>query len=331
MREQSAPWTLVLAGGDGRRLHSLTTTTGGVSVPKQYCSLQGGPSLLQQTLQRAFEVAPLHRVCTVVAARHRMWHNAQLRHLVKGNVIEQPENRGTAHGVLFALLHVMVRDPDATILLLPADHHVVNGRVFNDAVRRAVNYASGHPEEICLLGVEPDELDTELGYIVPQRRDALSPARIVEFVEKPDLARARLLLDRGALWSTFTLAPSARALLSLFNNGFRLTIRRLRSVIEATRGAGTDVTFFTDMYRTLPTLDFSRDVLEGQEARLQVLPIPPCGWTDLGTPERVARTLQRLPHSTAATGLVSDAALGLDLAAQQWRLQLAGPLASIQT
>jgi mannose-1-phosphate guanylyltransferase len=260
-----------------------------------------------------------------------MWHNAQLRHLVKANVIEQPDNRGTANGVLFALLHVLVRDPDATILLFPADHHVVNERVFNDAVRRATNHVLGHPEDICLLGIEPDELDTELGYIVPERRDAHGAARIVEFVEKPDLARARLLLDRGALWSTFTLAASARALLSLFSARFELTIRRLRGVIDATSGAGTNATLVTDLYRTLPTLDFSRDVLEGQETRLHVLPIPPCGWTDLGTPERVARALQRLPHATRATGLVSDAALGLDLAAQQWRLQSTALGASIQT
>ncbi|MDB6083761.1 MAG: mannose-phosphate guanylyltransferase [Gammaproteobacteria bacterium] len=322
---------MVMAGGDGRRLHSLTMTPGGVAVPKQYCSLRDGPSLLQKTLQCALQFAPLHQVCAVVVAQHRMWHNAQLRHLCEANVIEQPENRGTANGVLFALLHVVVRDPDATILLLPADHHVVNEHVFNDAVRNAMNYIAGHPRHICLLGVEPDEPDTELGYIVPERRDGDGPAGIVEFVEKPDLVQAQLLLERGALWSTFTLAASARALLSLFSKHFEPTIKRLRNAIKETGGAGTDATYVTDMYRTLPTRDFSRDVLEGQEARLHVLPIPSCGWTDLGTPERVARALHRLPHSTAATGRISDAALGLDLAAQQWRLQFPGPLASMQT
>jgi hypothetical protein len=80
---------------------------------------------------------------------------------------------------------------------------------------------------------------------------------------------------------------------------------------------------FADWYETLPTRDFSRDVLEGQESRLEVVRLAPCGWSDLGTPQRVAQTLARLPRSTRPTALISDAALGLDLATQHWQVEFA--------
>ena len=62
-----------LAGGDGSRLRHLTTTAEGVTVPKQFCSLRGGPSLLREALERAKLVARRDRICTIVAAQHRHW------------------------------------------------------------------------------------------------------------------------------------------------------------------------------------------------------------------------------------------------------------------
>jgi len=314
---------VILAGGEGSRLHSLTTAANGVAVPKQFCSLQGGPSLLQNTLQRALSIASARRVCTIVAANHRMWREAQLRHVLDGNVIEQPANRGTAHGVLLPLLHIAARDPDANIVLLPADHYVRDEAVFADALRRAVNCLGAHRESVYLLGVEPDEPDTELGYIVPENRGSDRPSRVMEFVEKPAAARARSLLARGALWNTFILASSARGLLALYDRGFASTIDRMQQVVRHRQGSVPDAITLADIYSRLPDIDFSRDVLEGQESRLQVLPVPSCGWTDLGTPQRVAQTLRRLPSPAGAMGLISDAALGLDLAAQHWRLEFA--------
>jgi len=71
-------WALILAAGEGSRLRGLTTTPGGLSVPKQFCSLQGGPSLLEETLWRAESVTQRRRMVTVVAAQHRRWWEAPL-------------------------------------------------------------------------------------------------------------------------------------------------------------------------------------------------------------------------------------------------------------
>jgi mannose-1-phosphate guanylyltransferase len=117
-------WTLVLAAGDGSRLRPLTTTPDGISVPKQFCSLRGGPALMQEALSRAEAVAPRERICTIVAEQHRRWWERPLGALSKHNVIVQPANRGTAVGLILGILHIAARDSRAQIVVLPSDHYV---------------------------------------------------------------------------------------------------------------------------------------------------------------------------------------------------------------
>ena len=78
-------WALVLAGGSGTRLRSLTTLDRGVSVPKQYCSLNGGPSLLRHAVSRASMVVRADRVLVVVAESHRQWWQPELSELPAAN------------------------------------------------------------------------------------------------------------------------------------------------------------------------------------------------------------------------------------------------------
>ena len=104
-------WAIVLAAGDGTRLSSLTVNSRGECIPKQYCSLDGHGSLLKQALARASRVAAPGRVCAIVAEQHRPHWRGSPWPLPLGNVIVQPANRGTANGVLLALLCVLRRDP----------------------------------------------------------------------------------------------------------------------------------------------------------------------------------------------------------------------------
>jgi len=285
VRHRLNTWSLVLAGGDGRRLQGLTRNLYGVAVPKQFCSLRGGPSLLQEALQRAATVAPQQRVCAVVAAQHRQWWTAMLGNIADENVIVQPQNRGTAHGVLLPLLRIAARDPDAIVVLLPADHYLRDEPTMAASLQRAAALAAANLDVIYLLGIEPEEADTELGYIVPKSGPRSQPARVLRFIEKPTATRAQALLNQGALWNAFIVAASVRALLGLFDGSFDSTAAAMRCL----KGPALD-----EFYQQLRSIDFSRDVLQGNEAILQVLPVPQCGWSDLGTPQRIALILRRL-------------------------------------
>ncbi|HXP67311.1 MAG TPA: sugar phosphate nucleotidyltransferase [Steroidobacteraceae bacterium] len=284
-------WALVLAAGEGSRLRGLTRNERGIAVPKQFCSLQSGPCLLQEALQRASAVAPLSRICSVVAEQHREWWTPVLNYLPEQNVIVQPQNRGTAYGILLPLLRIVERDPDATVVLLPADHYLRDEEIMAAALRRAADLAREDRSSIYLLGIEPDEPDTELGYILPASRSREEAADVLRFIEKPNETRARALLDQGALWNVFIMAASVRTLLGLFDSGYASTIAAMRGFEGATLGS---------VYQRLKTVDFSRDVLQGNESILKVITVPHCGWTDLGTPARVGMILEQLPEAEIA-------------------------------
>jgi mannose-1-phosphate guanylyltransferase len=311
MKHRLNTWALVLAGGAGSRLHGLTRNAHGVVVPKQFCSLQGGPSLLQEALQRAAAVAPMQRVCTVVAAQHRAWWREMLSYLPEENIVIQPQNRGTAYGILLPLVKIAQRDPDATVVMLPADHYLSDEEVLLQALREVALLASANREAIYLLGMLPDEPDTELGYILPARRSPDRPAGVLRFIEKPAVARAQLLLEQGALWNAFIMAGTARALLKLFDARFDAAMDAMR---------GSDPAAIESLYGQLHDVDFSRDVLQGNESALQVLAVPNCGWTDLGTPKRIGITLERMLDAETTSPHRPYVAPHLNLAHQYDRL-----------
>src|SRR5688572_14911561 len=141
---QQNTWALVLAAGEGSRLRTLTTDSNGLAVPKQFCSLQGGPSLLQEALHRAQAVVPRERICTVVAEQHRRWWQGALWWLPAANIFVQPRNRGTAVGILMPVLRILARDPLARILFLPADHYVRDEEILSRSLRTAAREVLRH-------------------------------------------------------------------------------------------------------------------------------------------------------------------------------------------
>ncbi len=281
-------WAIVLAAGDGTRLRSLTTSDRGVAVPKQFCSLDGGPSLLAHALARAAAVVPRRQILVVVAEDHYRWWKRELAGLPAGNVVVQPDNRGTAAGILLPLLALRERDPEANLLVVPSDHFVADEATLAAAARRALD-RSQSGNEMVLLGIEPHSPEPGFGWIVPAggRGRGLSP--VSEFVEKPDVAVAAELMFQGGLWNSFLFATRASTLLDRYR-------RRLPALVAALERAGTadgsPSLALRRVYSGLPILDFSRDLLQGSTEALEVLPVAGCGWNDLGTPERVAHCLE---------------------------------------
>jgi mannose-1-phosphate guanylyltransferase len=286
-------WALVLAAGDGTRLASLTADAQGNAVPKQYCALHGDSSLLQEALQRARTVVPRARVCVIVAEQHRRYWQNLLWSAPERNVIVQPQNRGTAHGILLAVLHILERDPQAQIVCLPADHHVRDETVLARSLSSATTLVAAQPHELLLLGIEPDEADPELGYIVPGAARTDTTRSVQRFVEKPEPQAARALIAHGALWNSFIFAARGQALLDLLRSRLPQTVAMMaQAVAEHVRSH--DDAALQALYARLETVDFSRAIVQGFEARLRVLAAGACGWTDLGTPRRVSQALQRL-------------------------------------
>ncbi|HKE94179.1 MAG TPA: sugar phosphate nucleotidyltransferase [Povalibacter sp.] len=296
--ENDHTWALVLAGGEGSRLRQLTTTRSGTAVPKQFCSLAGGHTLLEEAITRAHGVVTGERICTIVAHQHRRWWSTMLAEQPGRNVIVQPRGRGTGFGILYSVLHIAARDPQARILVLPADHHVRDELILRQGLRIALNRVEQGRDCPVLVGLEPDRIDPELGYILPGTRDASGTQTVARFLEKPDFTLANTVVGEGALWNTFIFAASAQALINLFMDRYAALALEMQVIVSRALQAdalGGAWPLLVDLYERLPMLDFSSDVLQGNERNLRVLRVPDCGWSDLGTPGRVAEILRHLP------------------------------------
>ena len=298
-------WSVVLAGGEGTRLRALTTGPCGTPVPKQFCSLQGGRTLLEDAIARASGLVDEQRICAIVAQQHREWWTHALRRMPNQNIIVQPRNKGTAIGVLYSLLSVLARDPLARVLLLPADHYVRDELVLRQSLRIALSRLDIDDSKPVLLGLEPDEADPELGYILPGSRDPLGGRLVGRFVEKPAAQVAKDIIANGGLWNTFIIAASAQSLLNMYTQRYAPIVMEMKVIMSRAANAGLPPAAgwaaIAEMYDRLPDVDFSRHLMEGRESDLRVVRVPPCGWSDLGTPKRVGETIRRLQTTSHRT------------------------------
>ena len=158
---------LLMAGGDGTRLQELTREIAGIPIPKQYCRLLNNSSLLEATLARTRLFAPPDRINVIVNENHRELAMEQLNTLPKSNILVQPQNRDTGPGMIFALLHLERTHPDAIVAVFPTDHFIDDDRTFVAHTLRAVNTVARMPDKIAILGIAPDQPETEYGYILP--------------------------------------------------------------------------------------------------------------------------------------------------------------------
>jgi len=306
-------WAMILAAGDGTRLRDLSGDADGGVIPKQYCTLHGGPTLLENTLRRAQSFAALEHISVVVAEQHRALWQRDLLALPGANIVVQPRNRGSGNGVLLQLLQVCRRDPEALVVLLPSDHFVAAEAVLARALQAALATVRAAPQQIVMLGMRPAHADPQLGYIIPATLAAAGATPVAGFVEKPAAPLARQLIARGALWNAFILVFSAPTLL-------RIYAQRMPGVLGAMRSALADpldpARQLAALYERLPSIDFSRDLLaESATLPLRVLPVAECGWNDLGTPECVARVLAHMQEEPSVPAWIHETGMPVNLAA----------------
>jgi mannose-1-phosphate guanylyltransferase len=196
-------------------------------------------------------------------------------------------------GILLPLLHLRERDHAAQLVILPADHHVRMECCLARSLRAALEALPAHEERTLLLGVTPEAADPDLGYIVPGVAEAAEVALPVrQFVEKPATQLARELIEAGALWNTFIIVASVAGLMRLYERQVPEIVAAMREAVRRDRASAGGAHAVPALYSGLPSMDFCRDLLRAQESSIRVVRVPACGWSDLGTPERVARTLR---------------------------------------
>ena len=240
---------------------------------------------LTTTLRRATAVTSLDQIAAVIAAPADHRRHSSLRELGIRNLFVQPKHQGTAYEVLLALLMLENRiSPSTALLFLPADCVVNDEVVMTNSLASMAEWIVDEPGPVYLLGAVPQGPHDQLGYIVPWHDAMLMPTAVYEFVERPDVHRARKLINAGGLWNTFIFGGSLASLLQLFRPRFDAAIADLRAALRSDHIAFDLVR----AYNNLTSLDFSQDLLARQTENLKVLRLLRCGWWPLKPPTPTA-------------------------------------------
>jgi mannose-1-phosphate guanylyltransferase len=280
---------LLLAGGDGARLQELTREITGVPIPKQYCRLWHGSSLLEATLSRAHLFAPSDRISVIVNKNHLDLAREQLSSLPESNILVQPLNRDTGPGMLFSLSNLAKKHPEAIVATFPTDHFIDDNHAFVAHVFRAVDTIHHMPDKIAILGIAPDHPATGYGYVLPATPLTASEKayHVKTFTEKPSLSNAQTIISNGGLWNTFVLVFKISRMLELVREIVPHHFERFSRLQEFPHKSD-------ELYRELDAWNFSTEVLSQISEHLILFEIADVHWSDWGTRESVERTYKNL-------------------------------------
>jgi len=288
----ATPWAIVLAGGDGTRLKSLSRLLSGDDRPKQFCSLLGGNTLLSRTRARLAPTLPPEHTLFVVVRAHEPFYRAELADLDQAQIVVQPTNRGTTAAIIYGLVRLTrLEQGDPIVALFPTDHDYVDEGRFAQAVRSAMDIVREHHGRLVLLGAEADNAEVEYGWIEPGSAligecSGESLFRVSRFWERPSAGIARGLPGKRCLWNTFVVVGRARTFLDVLASTVPATCRAF-DPLTGDRNDRAEFECARRIYETLQAGDFSHQVLSVCTERLAVLRLGKVGWSDLGTPERV--------------------------------------------
>ena len=312
-----APWVIVLATCEGQRRGSVERWLG-VERPRQFCSVIGARTMVQHALERAASITDVERIVTVIGPGHR----ADLEQAVSpgslGPVLEQPLDRGSSAAVYMALAHVLLADPHAVVLVLPATQFASPENTFVHHLADACALADRQPGRVVLLGAIPRHPECELGWIIPAAgqepwtangngQEAVPVARLSRTPPRKGSARR---LRHGAMWNTQIFAARGAA---LWNLGERLTPGVMESfatvALAMKRGNNgrippeTQEDLIRFAYSEMTSTDIGNAVLRRATAQALVLRLEGVLWADWSRPEWVMETLcrmDRIPDEVAA-------------------------------
>ena len=268
-----------MSGGSGTRLWPLSTD----DRPKQFHALAGDRSLLQQSVDRllATESVAVGPPILIANRRHAGLIDRQMQAIGRaaGAVVIEPFGRNTAAVGAVAALVAQVLDPEALVLLMPADHVIADPEGFSATVARAAALAE---TRIVTFGVEPTAPETGYGYIEVGPVIGGEVCEVTRFVEKPDLETAKAYLAGGRhLWNAGIFLFSPKVLLAEMERWAPEVVAACRAGLEAGRCDGVVVTLDEAAFAACPSISIDYAVME-QTDKAAVAPIG-VSWADVGS------------------------------------------------
>jgi mannose-1-phosphate guanylyltransferase len=307
-----------LAGGEGARLAETTARIYGSRLPKQFLSFGLERTFLQATVDRLQALIPPERTVVIVPTHYLELAREQLRSRPGVELVAQPKNLGTGPGVLLPLSHVLKRDPRADVALVPSDHDFRAPAIMLQALLRAKRATAAYRSSMVLLGASAEGPASDLGWIVTRKvRRSDSVSSIQAFVEKPPPSVANSLFQRGALWNTMLSVSRAEALWALARRHLPAQTALFEEYVQLI-GSPAAPACLSQLYERLAPADFSRDLVAASTG-LRATTMAGAGWSDCGTPERLAAALAQGPALAKVSAAFFERAAGTTAAASASR------------
>lgn len=266
---------VIMAGGAGTRLWPASRQ----EKPKQFLPLTGQHSMIRQTADRINPLTGDERIMVITSEHHTEQTLKNIPYLRPEMVIGEPMARNTAPCIALAAARLHAADPDAVMIVLPADHHIEKKEAFLEILRTAVEEAREH-HTLVTIGIQPTHPETGYGYI--QAKDAShqtgNTLPVERFVEKPNLARAEEFLRSGEyMWNSGMFVWRASSILQAMEEHmpdlFTLTL--------GVRGAQLTRPDLLAFFEGAPAVSIDVGVME-RASNVKVIPAD-IGWSDVGS------------------------------------------------
>ena len=204
---------VIMAGGIGSRLYPVSTP----EHPKQFLDLLDcGKTLIQLTYDRFLRTDATAQFWVVTSANYVHFVREQLPDIPEAHILAEPEPRNTAPCIAYACWKIRCKDPQANIIVTPADAYVPDCDAFAATMRTALDFTATRPAIVC-VGINPTYPHTGYGYIhAPGATDGI--VKVASFKEKPSLEVAQAYLDEGGyfwnagifVWNVATIEAELR-------------------------------------------------------------------------------------------------------------------------
>jgi mannose-1-phosphate guanylyltransferase / mannose-6-phosphate isomerase len=277
-------YPVIMAGGSGTRFWPLSRQL----FPKQLLRIMGEDTLIQQTMRRVVCASAPNRVLISTNPAQAESIRVQLsewKEALAENFVLEPEGRNTAPAIALAALELVRRDPDAIMLVVPADHIVTGQRAFDAAVALAA--ALAEQDYLVTFGIKPIRPETGYGYIRPNQKVVLKKQwrlmghPVSRFVEKPNATKAAQYLKAGDYyWNSGMFVWRAATILNEIRSHQPALFRGIEAMGRLIK-AGAAKQVLDDAYRALKPVSIDTGVME-QSKKAAIVPVS-FQWSDVGS------------------------------------------------
>ncbi len=283
-------YAVIMAGGSGTRFWPKSRR----QSPKQFLRLFGETTMIQQTAGRIAPMVDPSRLLVVTGLDQAESARAQLADVPAANILAEPAPRDTAACVGLAAGVVAARDPEAVMIVMPADHVIEPQARFLETVEDAVSLIQAEPLSLVTFGIRPTRPETGYGYIEQGDEFVMPSGRIgrcvAQFREKPNLETARSFLDSGRfLWNSGIFVWRARTILDEIK-AHRPGLHEGLAPILAHADSPSFGQVLAERFPQLERVPIDRAVLE-RSAHVKVIEAP-YQWSDVGDWRALAELLE---------------------------------------